>query len=437
MKQDQVRRLFDTTRWTRIGELESSTPSKRAAALVFIAERYREPLRRYLESASAIGEVESEETVSRFFCEKVFARKLVEKADVSKGRFRSYLKRSIVNFHIDLQREKGRDRVYPIGSVEGLLPDETPGDDFDVFDLKWATGVLIDAAALVHVDCTKSGKNRMWELLITSILLPVFFGETEVSNASLVERFGLEDNKQAGDLVRNARIRFARAVRQIVGRYVLTRAEIEDEIRVLMRVIACFSGPGLSMHLMRDDQFKYELAAISGLVSKSSQIDSLVGAAVDLAAQWDDLMKSPLVGTRAVSPVHHDMMRPDCLESIGEIIFAEDVSLGLLHLLHARAKLGRVDPMFAVDSEIATTLYYVVAARAYLVDGKMLSKVSPQVFRQGLDYVVARSWVDGRSKAMCRNVLELCADGGIDRSAGKSDRVAIGEYGPHWGALED
>ena len=171
----------------------------------------------------------------------------LRRADEHRGRFRSFLLKSLQNFlsHAD---ERSR-AIKRGGKVEFVSWDEwlaeTPSQlsisaqNLDslapeqLFDLRWAATVVEHALQRLREECEEEGRLRLFESLNPHLMSE----RGDVSYAGLAARVGIGETIVRNQL-HNLRRRYRWLLRDEVAHTVESPAEIDDEIRYLCVVLA-------------------------------------------------------------------------------------------------------------------------------------------------------------------------------------------------------
>ena len=103
-----TRETFLTTHWSLIEDVSSVDLDKNRALLGLLLSKYWKPVYCYLRRKGYNNE-KAKDLTQEFFYEAVFGRGLIQKADESKGRFRSFLLIALNRFLINI---KHKDAIY-------------------------------------------------------------------------------------------------------------------------------------------------------------------------------------------------------------------------------------------------------------------------------------------------------------------------------------
>lgn len=229
---------FATTRWSLVRQAAQANTADGRAALAGLCERYWPPLyacaRRLGYSAS-----DAEDLTQGFFTH-ILDTDFLSRADVGRGRFRSYLLSSFQNFvtsvwHRDRAAKRGGGRLVSL-DYEGeerrfgeLMDRLTPEA---VFERRWAMTVLERSLATVGDEWVSCGRGEMF-----SRLKPLLIGEAHDAYRDLAARLGMTEGALR-TAVHRLRRQFARALREQILETVSSVDEVDDEIRYLLTIVA-------------------------------------------------------------------------------------------------------------------------------------------------------------------------------------------------------
>lgn len=222
---------FETTRWSRIIRARASE-----ANFAELLGLYRAPvfamLRRHGHSN------ETADDITQTFMAKVIAdRKLINRADPSLGRFRSFVRKVVVNCAKDWvaqqQRQSAAALVFPdAANVAALHAIED-----DDFDCDWARRTLQIVLERTRASYEGRGKRERWEVFEARVLNHLIYGVEKTPVAELARKLNCtEDNIY--DITRRARELALNLLQEVVAETVEDVAEVQAEIDYLLRCLA-------------------------------------------------------------------------------------------------------------------------------------------------------------------------------------------------------
>ncbi|MCG8584321.1 MAG: hypothetical protein MI757_06375, partial [Pirellulales bacterium] len=92
---------FEPTRWSLITRLQDLDPERQREALGALLDDYYPALLAHLVVRENIDVHRAEDILQGFVSDKILANNLLSKVDRAKGRFRSFLLRSLKNYLLD------------------------------------------------------------------------------------------------------------------------------------------------------------------------------------------------------------------------------------------------------------------------------------------------------------------------------------------------
>jgi DNA-directed RNA polymerase specialized sigma24 family protein len=240
-------REFRTTHWSLILSAAGSNADdqKTREALAELCRTYWRPVFVFV-SRQGYPVEEAQDLTQGFFA-MILESNWFRRADEHRGRFRSFLLKSLQNF---LSHAEERTRAVkrggrmtfvswdewmaevpsqlsvPAETLQYILPEQ-------FFDLRWAATVVEHALQRLREECEGKGRLRLFETL-SAHLAP---GSCEVTYANLAAALGIAETMVKKQLY-NLRKRYRWFLRDEVAHTVENLADIDDEIRHLCAVLA-------------------------------------------------------------------------------------------------------------------------------------------------------------------------------------------------------
>ncbi len=160
---------FHTTRWTRVCLAKKDSDDGRMA-LADLCDAYYEPVVAFLRCE--LRDADAARELSHAFFAEMLAGGTISAAERERGRFRSYLLRSVKHF-IANQREAARRIKRGGGAVHVSLDEDASGglgipDSRQVspdaaFDREWALTTLARAMEVVKQECAREGRADFFQ----------------------------------------------------------------------------------------------------------------------------------------------------------------------------------------------------------------------------------------------------------------------------------
>jgi RNA polymerase sigma-70 factor (ECF subfamily) len=244
-------RGFATTRWSLILSATGSDTDKQTAheALAELCQSYWRPVFLFV-SRRGYSIPEAQDLTQDFFV-TVLETDWLQHADQHRGRFRSFLLKSVDNF---LSHAEERRRAIKRGAgfefvswdewvdetpSQFMIPDQTIESvaPAQFFDLRWAVTVVDHALDRLREECESKGRRRLFETLRGYLASD----RSDVSYTGLAAALGITEAMVKKQL-HNLRQRFRWLLRNEVAHTVENPTDIDDEIRHLCVVLASANG---------------------------------------------------------------------------------------------------------------------------------------------------------------------------------------------------
>jgi RNA polymerase sigma-70 factor (ECF subfamily) len=223
---------FPPTHWSLVERAAQTDPDGRRKALDALLRLYLPALRAHLRIARRLSSSDADDLLQGFVADKVVESGLVGRADVAKGRFRSFLLVALDRYIVSQRRhdraaKRGGNSAasHPVDLANAAAPN---GEPSDAFDTAWAREIVAEAKRRMESACCGHGRADVWTVFTQHIAtLPV-------KNPTGAARH----SKKESNLLVTAKRAFRRAVRSVIADYVRDEHEIDDEIRDLKRALA-------------------------------------------------------------------------------------------------------------------------------------------------------------------------------------------------------
>lgn len=218
---------FQTTEWTKV--LNSALGESILAELY---TKYWRPVYKYLRR-KGFGNEEAKDLIQGFFSEKVLGQQLLQKADRTKGKFRTFLLTAIRNYTIDLHR---RERPTQELDEDFEQPSTISSPESD-FDIAWAEELLQKVLAELEAECRNHGKQVHWEIFRSWLLEPELT-DTKQDMRAICAKYGIDNPDKAYNMIANIKRRFRKILRRYLGRHEGSDTEIGNEIQHFIHIFS-------------------------------------------------------------------------------------------------------------------------------------------------------------------------------------------------------
>lgn len=225
---------FPQTHWSLVQRAGMTDNSARHEALSTLLERYRPALALYLRKKRVEPDAR-DELLQGFIAEKLLAPGFLQRADPTKGRFRTFVLTSLDNYIIDVSRKLKVRRTV-------LLNDEVVAHDAsrpeDSVELAWARELMRNVLQQMHQYCQSNGRDDLWKIFEGRVLRQALQNREPVSYEILADEVGVDSPTKAANLLVSAKRLYERLLRRAVGEYEMDEEAIDAEIADLCRVLS-------------------------------------------------------------------------------------------------------------------------------------------------------------------------------------------------------
>jgi len=232
--------MFMTTRWSLVISGGSPERDERKAreALADLCRAYWRPVFSFI-SRRGYSREDAQDLTQDFFL-MVVEQNWLRHADVNRGRFRSFLLKSVQNFlSHDADRQRTQKRGGDVLFISWDDPDANAPWRFSqealekvapeqVFDFSWAATVVEQAMRRLKQECEMNGRGRLFEVLSAHLVAE----RADVSYAELARDLSVAETaiKKQLHLLRQ---RYRSLLREEVAETVANPADVDEEIRYL------------------------------------------------------------------------------------------------------------------------------------------------------------------------------------------------------------
>ncbi len=231
---------FPPTRWTLVDRAAGADSHATLAAVSELVHLYAPALRAHLLHRTRNDVHRAEDLLQGFLTDKVLEARLIGCAEANRGRFRTFLLAALDRYVIDEHRRASAQKRRPREGVMNVdeMRDTIPAADASDFDRVWAREVIDEVLSLMRQQCTTDDHAKMWEVFDARYLRPAIEGTEPEPHETIARRLGLQDARQAGNLLITAKRMFTRAFKSVVARYAINDEEIRTEVVDLWRIFS-------------------------------------------------------------------------------------------------------------------------------------------------------------------------------------------------------
>ncbi len=238
---------FVTTRWSIVLSCKDSDGNEEQAhaALAELCKIYWRPV--FAFTCRQGHSVPDAQDLTQDFFAMVLKGRLLQRADRSRGRFRSLVLKALQNFlHDAVDKRNARKRGGDVQFVSWddwmaeapshLSIPEQESENWSperIFDVRWAATVVERALRRLGDECEKRGRRRVFDVLNSCLAAE----REDVSYAKFAKTLGLQE-AAVKRLVHRLRERYRSLLREEVSQTVEGPTEIDDELRYLCAALS-------------------------------------------------------------------------------------------------------------------------------------------------------------------------------------------------------
>lgn len=235
---------FLTTHWSVIENIGSSDENSSRALIGSLLSKYWKPVYCYLRRKGYDNE-QAKDLTQAFFHEVVLGRSLIQKADPSKGRFRSFLLIALNRYVITARTGQAAQKRIPPSKLVALdvtdLPELrqaaselTPEDSFNY---AWVSALLEQVLQEVEAKCHEEGKTVHWHVFHDRVLDPIMEKTAAPSMKDICQKYAIESEGKASNMMVTVKRRFQTALRNHLRGLVVSEDQVDDELAEIMRFL--------------------------------------------------------------------------------------------------------------------------------------------------------------------------------------------------------
>jgi DNA-directed RNA polymerase specialized sigma24 family protein len=240
-----AKRTFGATHWTAIESISSKDDASNRALVGDFLKAYWKPVYCYLRHKGYNSE-QAKDLTQGFFHEVVLGRELIQRADRTKGRFRTLLLRALDRYLVSMYRKETAQKRIPqekLISLEdstfGDLPEAAGNLDSDeVFHYAWVCELLDRILEEVEAECRQIGMAIHWDMFNDRILHPILASAEPLSLEELCRKYGIDATTKASSMIFAVKRRFQAAAKRLLRELVASEQEIDEEMLELMKFLA-------------------------------------------------------------------------------------------------------------------------------------------------------------------------------------------------------
>jgi RNA polymerase sigma-70 factor (ECF subfamily) len=236
-----ARQKFLTTHWSMLEGIKKHDDKERNL-IGLLLERYWKPVYCYLRRKGYDNE-KAKDLTQGFFHEVVLDRNLIDRADPSKGSFRTLLLHALNNYVVDRHRKESAQKRIPADKLVRLDITDSPAlpeiiDEFDpaeAFNYAWKADLLERALSEVKESYLKQGMENHWNVFRDRLLKPLMDNRQPAALKEICSKYGIENEAAASHMLETVKRRFQSVLKKQVRQTVLTDQVVEEELKEILK----------------------------------------------------------------------------------------------------------------------------------------------------------------------------------------------------------
>jgi RNA polymerase sigma-70 factor (ECF subfamily) len=240
-----VKSVFQTTLWSEIRNAETNDMTRRRIIIDNLLKMYWKPVYCYLRHKGYDNE-SAKDLTQGFFHEIVLGHNLIQQADQTRGRFRTFLLTVLNRYITDVYRRdtakkrQSADAVVPLdpANLPYLPAKQLEAGPEEVFYYAWASNLLDEVLAEVKDEYYSTGKSAYWEVFNAKVLAPILESTKPPSLSNICAKYGIERQSKASNMIVTVKRRFRVILKRHIRQFVQSDLEVEEEFRDLLTILS-------------------------------------------------------------------------------------------------------------------------------------------------------------------------------------------------------
>ncbi|HCO96547.1 MAG TPA: hypothetical protein DIU00_21845 [Phycisphaerales bacterium] len=246
-----VGEAFLTTHWSIIENVGSSDDDKNRALIDLLLSKYWKPVYCYLRRKGHDNE-QAKDLTQGFFHEVVLGRSLIQKADQSKGRFRSFMLIALNRYLITARTGQAAQKRIPKSKLVPLDVTDLPElrqaaselTPEDTFNYAWVSSLLEQVLGEVEAKCHEDGKTVHWHIFGDRVLDPIMEKTEPPSMKEICRKYAVESEAKASNMMVTVKRRFQTALMSHLRSLVVSEEQVDEELSEIMRFLPNMAQDG-------------------------------------------------------------------------------------------------------------------------------------------------------------------------------------------------
>ena len=235
------REAFLTTHWSLIENVKQQQDKDRAL-IGLLLKRYWKPVYCYLRRKGYDNE-QAKDLTQGFLHEVVLNRNLVERADSSKGRFRSFLLYALNQYLLDEHRKETsrkripKDKIVPLDIADPPILSHLASklDPEQSFNYVWKADLLERVFAEVKDRYTKRGMETHWSVFNDRLLRPTLEGRDQPSLTEICRQYSIDNESTVSNMLNTVKKLVRSTLKSHIRQTVISGDVAEEELKEIFK----------------------------------------------------------------------------------------------------------------------------------------------------------------------------------------------------------
>ncbi len=236
---------FQTTQWSDMAQARTLDPTRQRLMADILIRRYWRPVYCFLRRKGFDSE-DAKDITQGFFHEIVLGRRLIQRADMTRGRFRTYLLTALDRYVAAQFRKANAKKRAPeqsiasvdIKDLENMNHAETEASPEDMFIYTWATEMLDLIISQVEQEFIKEDKEVFWQVFSERVIAPIFTDVPAPAMSEICSKYHIDDEKRASNMIITVKRRFRKAVMRVLEDTLLPDSDVQEELVELISILS-------------------------------------------------------------------------------------------------------------------------------------------------------------------------------------------------------
>lgn len=229
-------RKFPSTSWSIILESQDIGSQRYRECIEKLISLYWKPVYIYIKYGWSKTNEEAKDLTQQYFA-SFLEKELIQNVSKERGRFRTYIKKTLKNFLLDMKR---KDHAIKRGGSADRIPLDTLNldkydipssmDPSEIFEVAWSRTVLENALSGLKTELERLGKGTYFNVF-SEYYEPE--GGRKLTREQIAEKFGLTLNA-VKDYHKYSKKLLLQIMTKIVSDYLPDTDDTEDELRIIL-----------------------------------------------------------------------------------------------------------------------------------------------------------------------------------------------------------